>query len=360
MIDGKRMKILFVMEHRSNAGSTHALANYMRVADQAGHSIALYGTPESDLIGIQFSRNVAGFDRLVFLFESKLYRVKRVEETKLLATIPRRHRFVFDADGMFNPRVELDGYDRSHADESEQKMWRRHFEALSDRVLQPLLTPPTDRRVTALPFYGYNPHLRMPASPAAKRFDVVLVGHNWWRWRDVAEMILPALERVRARLGRIGFIGQWWDGPPEWTQDLKIADAFCSDPERLRSWRVEVAPAVRYAELIATMSDAHVNLLTQRPILRHFQHVTHKYFEVFCADTIPLLLLEPAEAERVYGPAGRELTLSGRVEAKIMDALQRPHRYREIVETVRRHLEAHHSYRQRLQELLAVMNDYVV
>ena len=37
------VNILFVMKHRGNAGNTHAVANYMRVAPKYGHAVAMYG-----------------------------------------------------------------------------------------------------------------------------------------------------------------------------------------------------------------------------------------------------------------------------------------------------------------------------
>ena len=49
------------------------------------------------------------------------------------------------------------------------------------------------------------------------------------------------------------------------------------------------------------------------------------------------------------------LALQGDVAGKILDALNRPQPYREIVEEVRRHLATHHSYRHRLQELMAAL-----
>ena len=84
-----------------------------------------------------------------------------------------------------------------------------------------------------------------------------------------------------------------------------------------------------YHDVIQTMSTARINILTQRPVLRHLKHLTLKYFEVFCADTIPLLMLDDDHAEAVYGPAARELTLPDSVAEKLLDALHRPDHYRE-------------------------------
>ncbi|MGH2355921.1 MAG: hypothetical protein ACRDJN_30310, partial [Chloroflexota bacterium] len=73
----------------------------------------------------------------------------------------------------------------------------------------------------------------------------------------------------------------------------------------------------------------------------------------------PLVMLEPDHAELVYGPAGRELALhDGLTEgigAKLVDVLRRPAHYRAVVEAVRRHLAAHHSYLHRIQELVAAL-----
>jgi hypothetical protein len=112
-----------------------------------------------------------------------------------------------------------------------------------------------------------------------------------------------------------------------------------------------------YNDVIKMMSTAHINILTQRPLLRHLKHLTQKYFEVFCADTIPLLMLDEDHAELIYGPAGRELTLPGRAAEKILDALRNPDRYRSIVENVRSHLVVHHSYDQRARELFAAFRN---
>jgi hypothetical protein len=43
------------------------------------------------------------------------------------------------------------------------------------------------------------------------------------------------------------------------------------------------------------------------------------------------------------------------VAGKLLDVLDRPGRYRELVQEVRCHLEKHHSYRVRLQELVTAL-----
>ena len=60
---------------------------------------------------------------------------------------------------------------------------------------------------------------------------------------------------------------------------------------------------------IQVMSTGRINIMTQRPLFRELKILTSKYFEIFSADTIPLVMIDPDHAEMVYGPAGRELAL---------------------------------------------------
>jgi hypothetical protein len=150
-------------------------------------------------------------------------------------------------------------------------------------------------------------------------------------------------------------VGLWWDAPPPWAEALGLGDAFRTDPDRLRTLGIEVRPSVPFSEVIATMSAARVNVMTQRPLFRHLRFLTSKYFELFCADTIPLVMVDADHAEAVYGPGGRELALTGDVAGKLLDALARPQKYDAIVREVRSHLAERHSYRRRMVELLGAL-----
>ncbi|MCE9533148.1 MAG: hypothetical protein K8T89_18775 [Planctomycetes bacterium] len=354
------MNILFVMEHRVNAGNTHAVANYVRVGESLGHTIAIYGEPQSSMPGVRFSTNVRSFNRVIYLFESNLHQRKRLQDVTLLASVPREHRFILDADAKFNPTIVIDGYDRNYQSDRERTEWLQFYEALADRIIKPSIAPSDDPRVTTLPFFGFNPELVVePSSAPVKRYDVLHVGHNWWRWKDVVGEILPALERIRDQLGEIAFTGLWWEGGPEWAKTSELEPAFRTDVDALHRLRVQTPGPVPYSDVIRTMSTGRVNIFTQRPYLAHVKHLTLRYYEEFCADTIPLLMLETELAEAVYGPAGRELTLPGRVAEKVLDALRRPDHYRQVVADVRRYLVAHHAYTRRVEELVVALDGEV-
>ena len=348
------MNILFVMKHRGNAGNTHAVANYIRVAPKYGHKVAMYGEPQPYLPELSFSKDVSSFERVAYLFESEIYRLSRLDEAILLGTIGRKRRMIFDMDGMYNPVTKIDDYDFNHASEDERLRWKEYYEALSDTVMKPMIASSGDPRVRPMVFYGYDPALEIkPEAAPAKKYDIMHLGHNWWRWRDIGGKLLPAIAPIRERIGEIGFIGLWWDAPPAEGADAGPEAAFETDPALLQKLRVRTAPSVMYTDVIRTMSTAKINIFTQRPVLHHLKHITLKYFEIFYADTIPLLMLDEQIALEVYGPAVRELMLRQNIGDKILDALARPGHYREVVAAVRKHLAANNSYDRRMAELVA-------
>lgn len=350
------MNILFVMKTRGDAGSTHAVANYARVAQRHGHTVAIYGSPIWYVPDLPMSTDIESFDRVVYLFESELYQMKPMQEAVMLTRLPRDCRLIVDTDGMYNPLIHLDGYDFNHRSEAERAAWIDYVDALGDRVVHTVLPPARNARVGALPFFGYNPEIQVSASAAPpKKYDILHVSHNWWRWRQVSSELLPAIEQIRDQVGEVAFIGLWWDQPPAEGPAAGPEEGFQSDPDLLRRLRIETPKAIMYHDVIKTMSSARINILTQRPLLRHLRHLTLKYFEILCADTIPLLMLDRDHVEAVYGPAARELVLSGNVAAKLLDALQRPDEYRQVVDDVRRHLIAHHSYDRLVESLVAVL-----
>ena len=210
--------------------------------------------------------------------------------------------------------------------------------------------------VIPVSFYGYAQDQVRFRQQTEKPFDIMFLGHNWWRGQEMRENILPVLEKARKEIGEICFVGLWWDRPPSWAKELKIQQAFAADQECLRRLGVHVRGPVSYTEVIPTMSMGRINIMTQRPRLRRIGHLTSKYFEIFSADTIPLSVLDPEHAARVYGAAGRELVLWGDVTSRLLDVINRPDYYQMKVKEVRRHLAKHHNYDNRVCELVGVLS----
>jgi hypothetical protein len=350
------VRILFATEGRADAGSIQALANYIRVGRKLGHTVAIYGDTDPRFPELVFSNDARSFDYVVFIFESNLNWASGLRLAHLLTIVPRSRRVILDADGMYSAVVVSDDYDRNHADERHRQQWIAAYEALADRILQPTLWP--DRSMAQqLLFYGYDPGVGAAhISQHNKCVDIMHVGHNWWRWREVSERLLPAIERIRERLGEICFIGLWWDAPPSWAAAIGQEKAFTVNPERFRQLGIRILPAVHYRDVIPTMSSARINIMTQRPLFQRLGLVTSKYFEIFSADTLPLVMIEPEHAERIYGASGRELTLNGDIAAKLIDVFEHPDRYRKAAQAVRSHLTEHHSYVRRLHQLVEMLD----
>jgi hypothetical protein len=346
------MKILFIMDKRANAGSIQAVASYVRAGNNMGHTIALYGEPDPKYPQVRWSTDLNAFDHVVFICEYGIGWMSGLRMSRILTELPRHRRTILDADGMYNPVTCVEGYDRNHSDEDHRSRWVGQCDAIADKILQPTLAPLHDR-VLPLHFYGYDPALRVGGRP--KRFDIVHVGHNWWRWREISTRLLPAIERIRPMLGDICFVGLWWDMVPAGAREQNLELAFGCDVDLFRRLGIRIDPAVPFTEVVDAMSAGRVNIMTQRPLFRHLKLLTSKYFEIFCADTIPLVMLQPDHAEMIYGPCGRELALHGDIAGKLLDALEWPGRYLEIAQEARRHLDAHHSYRNRTEELIEAL-----
>jgi hypothetical protein len=288
----------------------------------------------------------------VFILESKLGWLSGLRVARLLSNVPHDRRVVLDADGLYNEVVTVDGYDRNHACQAESHRWKEACERLGSRIFQPTMQP-LSPRVKPLLFYGFPPDLEGPVRN--KPVDIAHVCHNWWRWKQLEETFFPALAKVRGRIGEIRFVGLWWDGVPPWASALGLSEAFRVDPPLLQRLGIEVRPPVPFTEVVRTMSAAKVNVMTQRPLFQKLGIVTSKYFELFAADTIPLVLTDLVLAESIYGPSGAGLILDGKIEERLVGALSSPEPYRQRVQAVRDHLRAHHSYQNRVRQLVAAL-----
>ena len=162
-------------------------------------------------------------------------------------------------------------------------------------------------------------------------------GGDGGRWRASC---CPPSSRYAISVGEIGFIGLWWDEPPPEGPAAGPEDAFHSDPEAFR--RLRHPHRHRGHVPRRDPDDEHARASTSSrsgPCCSHLKHLTLKYFEIFYADTIPLLMLDADLAHAVYGPAARELRACGTASprncstpciARITTA--------SVVEDVRRHL----------------------
>jgi hypothetical protein len=348
------MRLLFVHHVIEDRGSAQDMFNYARVAKELGHEVVLYGAPVANG-AFSYARHVASADAVIFIFEwtTRLQFGDNWDLVRLVGQVPRRRRVVIDCDGKYNDALSVTG-DINHPDSKSSREWIAVCDSLSDKIYQPTLHP-LRLNVGSFFFHAYNPAWEEPLDFRGKEYGMVYVGNNWFRWRNLAQ-VLTALEPIRPQVGRIGLVGNGWASPPPWANSTVIEDAYFRDPELLDKLGVEVFPPVPFDQVIDWMGRGVFSPVIYRPLFDQLRLVTCRSFETVAANTIPLFAQDPAYVEEIYGRAALELVMPReRPHEKILDILERPRYYAEIVQGIRRRLGEQHSYAARLRELLEIV-----
>jgi len=352
------VKLLFVMSPEPDGSSAAAVSRYIAVGRRLGHEVAVYGEPRPGLPALAWSREAGSFDHVLFVVQVSADLPDPARLMRLLNTVPRERRVVIDLWGRYNDTIRVE-HDFNHLEKVDRRLgweWIEDFQKLSDRVLQPALTPlrPDVRRFL---FFGFDQAAVARPGPAEwgtdKRYGAVYVGHNWMRWTQLRSL-LESLEPLLPRLGRVCLVGWGWDERPEWASQNGIAGVDV-DRSLLTRLQVETRGAVPSSAVIDLLGHGLVRPVIHRPLFRQLGLVTNRTFETFCADTIPLLLLPPDFVAAVYGLAALALVPGADLAAFVQGLLAQPQPYWEAVLATRAHLARHHSYEQRFQELAAIL-----
>jgi hypothetical protein len=84
--------------------------------------------------------------------------------------------------------------------------------------------------------------------------------------------------------------------------------------------------------------------------------VTPRIFETVAASTIPLFVADATYVKEIYGETAVDLVMRpDDLQDQIVDIVDRPEHYREIVSGIRRHLSVHHSHSARLRQLIDIV-----
>ena len=349
------MRIMFVYFIAEDAGSAQDVHNYIRAAEALGHEVVLYGRPGS-LPSFEFSLDVESADAVFFIFEwtTELRFGDRLDWGRLLARVPRHKRFVIDCDGAYNDVIHVDG-DLNHRDDVSSRRWMDICEGLADRIFQPTLHP-IRPNVRPFFFHAYDPAWERPLDFRDKEFGMTYVGHAKFRYFPMLRVI-RAIEPIRERFGRMAVVGHGWDAMPPWASWMKIEDYFYTDQAYLQRMGVEYVQPIPFEQVIDWMSRGTLSPVIYRPLFSHLKFVTCRTFETPAANTIPLFGLDPEYVREIYGDPAVELVLPADLAAardKVADIVESPDRYADIVTGIRQRMAEKHSFKARLQEMVAI------
>lgn len=351
------MRMMFVYWQLDDAGSAQTIYNLSQAANELGHEIVLYA-PENPDSRFECSLDVDAADAVLFLLEWNIYlhQDRPFPLNEPMSRTPRRKRIVIDDDGMYNDFVRIGG-DYNHPSEADSRCRTELYDSISDHILQPSLRP-LRKNVRSCLLHGYNPEWEQPLDFAAKPYGMVYVGSNWFRWRAL-KRVLDAVEPVRDSVGPMTIAGHGWQEMPWWVEQPLRDDAYFTDPDYLRGLGIELRPPVPIDQVVPTMSLGVVNPVLVRPTFNHFRVVNPRLFETVAANTIPLFNLDAEYVAETFGLDAVELVLREDASDQIVEILERPEHYAEVVHEMRRHLARHHSFAVRVQELVDICEEVV-
>lgn len=362
------VKLLFVSQMDRYMRAVRTITKYVQVGKDLGHEVAVFGEQSSDFPSVPHSLDTNRFDFAIFA----IYETSDFPDlpylARLLDGMPKERRVIIDCVGRYNETIRVE-HDFNHLEKLDSHQgweWIEGFQAVSDKILQPTLTPLRDD-VHSFLFHGYDQAsvARSYSSPdeaaqawsrrngAGKPYGLAYVGNNWQRWTQLRRF-LKAIEPLQAELGSIRLGGWDWDKRPDWAAELDLVGVDV-DAALLDRLGVERWGPIPFDEVLEFVGQARFAPVIHRPLFKQLGLVTNRTFETFGADAIPLLMLPDDFVETIYGPDARLLAPGDNVIGRLNDMMHRPEVYWEAVLKTRAHLAEHHSYQQRFNELLAIL-----
>jgi hypothetical protein len=343
----KPFRIAFVGRYYWHNGSSHALLGYVRAGRSLGYDVRASSLGIVDKVVREYVPIAEPDwkpDLMVLVFEERFL---KPEGFKIIEkNVPRSNRLVIDPDGKFCAAIEA-GSDTNHPTADSWSVWSSDFLRLSDVILQPRLGklhPPAHRFL----YFGIDLHRSRPARDKEKNYDIVYIGNNWYRWKDMV-WLLTALKPIRQRIGRIAVFGNWWSGDvlPGYEEHTY------SEPAFLKEHGVETYSPVAFDEVESVMGHGRLSPIFVRPVLNALNLVTPRMFETFAADTIPILPPYMRHGEHLYGPGAESLRLLSDPSDAVLNILENYQHYLALIRDIRDRLETKHCYEARIKELMS-------
>jgi hypothetical protein len=349
------MKLLIVSKLDRSARAIETITKYVQAGKALGHEIAVFSEPLAEFPNIPTSRAVSAFDFVVFVIYDARDFPELPHLARLIDGVPKSRRAIIDCCGRFNDTVRVE-HDFNHLEKLDGHQgweWIEGFEAVADKILQPTYKP-LRSDVRSFLFHGFDESSVRSSEPwRRKPYGMMYVGNNWQRWSQM-ELVLKAIEPIQDAFGPICLTGWDWARRPEWPVQLGLHGAY--DHEALlERMAIQTADAIPFDQVTDRLSQARFSPVIHRPLFNHLGLVTNRTFATFHADTIPLLLVSRETLAAIYGPDAEPLAPDADITAWFKDVMSRPEQYWEVVAKTRDHLARNHSYKRRVQELLAIL-----
>lgn len=343
-------RILFAGVFHWNAGSSHMIAEYARVAPEAGCEVGvssqlsrLDGTVNAHLPLVD---DLTWATHLVFVFEGRQF--LSAQQRDLCEAVPRRRRIILDPDGHWGPYVAADLDDNAGTDTIES--WHKLYADLSDVILQPRLGARLPDGAEFFSYFGMPDIHRLATDlpyPQSLPYEMQYVGANWWRWKAMTSLVRAAIT-ADPPIERIRVCGRWWTGDPH--PDHMTATA--NEAGWMQDHGVEVAPPVPFGQVVSAMSQAAITPVLVRPLLAKMELLTPRMFETLASGSIPALWPGLGYLSALFGDDVELFLLDGDPADILARMMREPTRYRERLAVVQRRVHERFNYQAVLAELM--------
>lgn len=345
-----KARIAFAGNYEYNSGSSNTVLGYVKAGKNLGYEIRIssFGALDKNITQlVPVANRDWKPDLFVIVYESYPF-LSEKDIKEISSTIPRSKTIIIDPDCKYSKPSFILG-DTNHPTDDSYNLWTKLYDSLSDIILQPRIGNQDIKKVKSFIYFGIDKNVYNP-SKQPKKYDLLYVGNNWYRWKDIVQLIKMALP-IRDRLKKIAIAGRNWD------ENVMegFEDATYSDPNFLRQNKIEILKSAPYGQVELTMSKGLLNPILVRPILNHLGLVTPRMFETFNADTVPLIPSYFTNSTKLYGNDVKQLTISDN-PYDILNILDNYSSYLKLSREIRETLKVNHSYEVRLHELMGFVD----
>lgn len=342
-------KIGFVGNYQYHCGSSNTLLGYVKAGRDLNCDIRVseFGYIDKTIkSAIPVAKRDWQPDLLVIVYESYPFLSNETID-EICTFIPPSKRILIDPDGKYSEPCSIEN-DSNHPTPNSYNYWTSLYDSLSDVILQPFVGKETKNKNNVHSFLYFGMDNKLPDFHRVKKeFDLLYVGNNWYRWKDV-ERLITKVSSIRSHLKRIGIIGRYWNKEVM----SGYEEATTSDLNFLEQNQIIVKKSAPYGQVEKFMSRGLLNPIFVRSILYKLKLITPRMFETLNADTVPLIPTYFTYAKDLYGEKIHQLMLTDNPANDILKIINNYQYYENLSKEIREILRFKHSYEIRIKQLL--------